>query len=213
MAYINAVFKISKTSSTNIFVEEVKLNGKYCQSFLFDVNDRPIKFHPIILDHLNNLKRSLKSSDNVTIELSNSNIKDYYDISTNKFWFNKAYLLPVDKSEELDEYNSSIDPNQYVINFNKKNSKMSDIDKLNLFLKFCPEDTVDLIRLEARYVLQYYLYISLVYFFFPLFFKEMDLKRSLIGSLNCTCQCILKVRKTNGWIQIPLLYIRMSLIN
>lgn len=151
MAYIKANFKLSKTSSTNIFVEEVKLNTKYSPSFKFKFTDRPLKYHPIIEKHLNNLTRTIKSTDKVNLELSGNDLEIYYDIKSLKFWFNGFYLEPtiVEESDDV-AYDLSMDPNSFVSQFIKSYKSLKEVDKVFKFLDLCPADSANLLRLEAR---------------------------------------------------------------
>lgn len=152
MAYIKANFKITKTSSTSIFVEEVKLNSKFSSNFKFQYSDRPLKNHPVIIKYLDTLKRHLKTVDHINVELSGSDLNIYYDLSKSKFWFNKCYLLPVEDDEQLDRpYDINMDPDLFTNNFLKINSKLKAVDKVNKFISLCPDESSIMLRLEARY--------------------------------------------------------------
>lgn len=151
MAYIKANFKLTKTSSTNIFVEEVKLNTKYSSSFKFEFADRPLKYHPIIIKYLDSLKRNLKSSDRINIELCDKDLAVYYDLKSSRFWFNKVYLESTAEDQCTNIlYDNSLDPEAFASQFVKNNVNLKEIDKVNKFIGACPELSANILRLEAR---------------------------------------------------------------
>lgn len=151
MAYLRATFKLSKTSQTNVFVEEIKLNSKYSSSFQFLFADRPLKYHPVVSNHLDNLKRNIKSTDNVNIELSESDLTTYYDLNSSKFWFNGRYLNSIECETSTDiPYDLSTDPHSYVEQFNKTYKSLNEVDKVFKFLDLIPAESTDILRLEVR---------------------------------------------------------------
>lgn len=140
MVSIDISFQLKFVVPTSVQLTKIKFNSSHSPEFNFRLEDQALSSHSFFF----NLMKSKKITNGswYTTCLRGNDLNTYFDVKTNKFWFNKVYLKSDFSDNEFDLYDKKIKPEEFVSRFEKHFSKKTEISKINKF--------VDLIPLEHR---------------------------------------------------------------
>lgn len=138
--FLSVAFRYSLNKHQATFIEAIKLDSDSQPWFRFDIDDMPIKNHPVVEKHIEVNGIQLKANPKghlLNITLKDDDVFLYFNPDSHQFRF-RRFPLVAEVGSAKPTYNPFTDPSEFIQEFNNSNSKSTLYERSKELLNLIP---------------------------------------------------------------------------